>query len=168
MDDKTDKQMILPYDPGVLPILPAPSPGDSIAIEVAGLPPVKDVSQSIRNRNHPLHPAFVALRNAATAVMAGRAWVFGPVEMHLTIFGPNGPARWSINDYFGGITDTLDGSSGRTFTYLPIVFEDDCQVYSAQLEWEDAPEHKYVIEVRFWSQADLARTWAAIPKYACT
>jgi hypothetical protein len=118
----------LPYDPGVLPTLPSPSPGETILIKVDGLPPPKDDSQSIRNRNHPLHPAFLSLRRAAIAVMAGRAWYFGPVELRLTIYGLPGPARWKLYHYAGGVFDTLDGSSGKTFTYLPVAFEDDCQV----------------------------------------
>jgi hypothetical protein len=91
----------------------------------------------------------VALRSAAIAAMAGRAWVFGPVELRVTIFGRRELTRWSIIDYMGGISDTLDGSSGQTFTYLPIVFEDDCQVCRSQFNWVDAPENKYEIEVFF-------------------
>ena len=139
----------LPYDPGVLPNLPAPQPGESIVIEVMGLPPIKDLRRSIRNRNHPLYSSFMLLRCAAIEAMAGRAWVFRPVELRVTIFGPTGQARWTMPDYLSGIFDTLDGSSGRTFTYLPIVYEDDCQVYAAQIEWVDAPETKYRVEVLF-------------------
>jgi hypothetical protein len=45
--------------------------------------------------------------------------------------------------------DTLDGSSGQTFTYLPIVFQDDCQVREAQASWVKGPEHSYRIEITF-------------------
>ena len=142
---------VLPYDPGVLPSLPAPSAGESVLIEVSGRPPVKDRRQSIRNRNHPLHSSFVSLRRAAIAAMAGRAWVFGPVEVRIKLFEPEEaePEPWSMFDYVSGILDTLDGSTGNTFTYLPIVFEDDCQVRSAQAEWVDAPEIKYSVEIFF-------------------
>jgi len=76
---------ILPYDPGVLPSLPAPSAGERIAFRVDGLPPYKDVSQSIRNVTHPRYASFVALRNAAIASMNGRAWYFGPIKLDLTL-----------------------------------------------------------------------------------
>ena len=79
---------ILPYDPGALPTRPAPIKGDVIRIEGEGLPPPKTIHQSIRNANHPMHPSFVALRRAAIAAMAGRAWVFGPVALNVTLFGP--------------------------------------------------------------------------------
>ena len=119
---------ILPYDPGVLPTLPAPSAGDRIAFRVAGLPPYKDISQSIRNTSHPRYTSFVAIRNAATAAMNRRAWSFGPIKLDLTIHAPAMHPNRRLVDYMGGVMDTLDGSSGSTFTYLPIVFEDDCQV----------------------------------------
>jgi hypothetical protein len=139
----------LPYDPGALPNLPAPSPGESIEVEVAGLPPAKDVRASIRNRKHPDHPAFKQLRRSATQAMRGRAWVSGPVSLDLTLLGPTKPERWSSGDYLGGVMDTLDGSSGPTFTYLPIVFEDDCQVTDASVRWIDAPEYRYRLTVAF-------------------
>jgi len=72
--------------------------------------------------------------------MAGRAWSFGPIEQRVTLSGPRDLSRWTLVDYMGGIMDTLDGSSGRTFTYLPIVFEDDCQVVGSHFNWVDAPE----------------------------
>jgi hypothetical protein len=137
---------ILPYDPGVLPTRPAPKTGDVIRIEVEGLPPAKAIRQSIRNANHPMHESFVALRRTAIAAMAGRAWVFGPVALNLTLFGlsNDGP---SIVDYMGGVMDTLDGSSGPTFTFLPIVFEDDCQVVRSETKLQAYPTSKYTIEV---------------------
>lgn len=137
---------ILPYDPGVLPTRRAPKTGDVIRIEVEGPPPAKTIHQSIRNANHPMHESFVKLRRTAIAAMAGRAWVFGPVAVNLTLFGlsKDGP---SIVDFMGGVMDTLDGSSGPTFTYLPIVFEDDCQVVRSETRLQDYPTSKYVIDV---------------------
>jgi hypothetical protein len=137
---------ILPYDPGVLPTRPAPKAGDVIRIEVDGLPPVKTIRQSIRNTNHPMHKSFVALRRAAIAAMAGRAWVFGPVAVNITLFGSSNDGP-SIADHMSGVMDTLDGSSGPTFTYLPIVFEDDCQVVRSETKLQDYPTNKYIIEV---------------------
>jgi hypothetical protein len=133
----SEGQPFLPYDPGLLPTLPSPLPGQSIAFEVPGLPPVKDESKSIRNINHPLHSRFVLLRRTATAAMAGRAWFFGPIELRLTIFGTLEPRRKTPH-YLGGIFDSLGGSSGFTFTYLPIVFEDDSQICSATTLLKDA------------------------------
>jgi hypothetical protein len=139
----------LPYDPGPLPTRPAPAPGETLLLEVSGVPPLKTARQSIRNQAHPLHPSFVTLRKAATRAMAGRAWYFGPVRLHLTVFGPSSLDRWRLNDYLGGIADTLDGSSGRTFTYLPIVFEDDCQVCDVRTRWVKSSKDSYRIQVTF-------------------
>jgi hypothetical protein len=137
---------ILPYDPGALPTRPAPKAGDVIRIEGEGLPPAKTIRQSIRNASHPMHESFVALRRAAITAMAGRAWVFGPVALNVTLFGARPNDGPSIVDYAGGVMDTLDGS-GPTFTYLPIVFEDDCQVVQSEIKWQDYPTSKYLIEV---------------------
>ncbi len=81
--------------------------------------------------------------------MAGRAWYFGPVELQLTVFGPNSLDRRSLNDYLGGIMDTLDGSTGQTFTYLPVVFQDDCQVAEAQTKWIENSESSYRLKITF-------------------
>lgn len=137
----------LPYDPGVLPTKPAPRPGETVTIEVSGFPPYKDRHRSIRNTAHPRYEAFVALRRAATTAMRGRAWYFGPIRMNLTIFAPALHAGRNRADYDGGVMDTLDGSSGGTFTYLPIVFEDDGQVCSGSFEWvkSDNPSYRIVI-----------------------
>ena len=137
---------ILPYDPGTLPTRPAPKAGDVIRIEVEGLPPAKTIRQSIRNAKHPMFESFVLLRRRATAAMAGRAWVFGPVAVNITLFGPSNDGS-SLVEYMGGVVDTLDGSSGPTFTYLPIIFEDDCQVVRSEVKLQDHPTSKYIIEV---------------------
>ncbi|TGN84203.1 hypothetical protein EOW77_0022355 [Bradyrhizobium yuanmingense] len=138
---------VLPYDPGTLPTRLAPKAGDIIRIEVEGLPPAKTIRQSIRNADHPMHQSFARLRRQATAAMAGRAWVFGPVALKITLFGPSSNDGPSLVDYLGGVMDTLDGSSGPTFTYLPIIFEDDCQVVRSEVRLEDYPTRKYIIEV---------------------
>lgn len=137
---------ILPYDPGTLPTRPAPKAGDVIRIEVEGLPPSKTIHQSIRNAKHPKYESFALLRRKATAAMDGRAWVFGPVAVNITLLGPSNDGS-SLVDYMGGVMDTLDGSSGPTFTYLPIVFEDDCQVVRSEVKLQDHPTSKYIIEV---------------------
>lgn len=81
--------------------------------------------------------------------MAGRAWYFGPVELHLTVFGPNSLEQWTLGDYVGGVLDTLDGSSGQTFTYLPVVFEDDCQACDIHAKWLKSSEISYRIDIFF-------------------
>ena len=45
--------------------------------------------------------------------------------------------------------DTLDGSSGFTFTYLPIVFEDDCQVSLGRSMWLPASFINYTVVIGF-------------------
>ena len=128
MRKNNNKNNFLPYNPGILPTRPAPKKGEKITFEVKGYPPYKDRNFSIRNPKHPNYKTFVELRKEAINAMAKRAWHFGPVEINFTLFAPEFEKNKSLSDYDGGIADTLDGSSGRDFTYLPIVFEDDCQI----------------------------------------
>ena len=140
---------LLPYDPGILPSKPAPVAGERIEFQVMGVPPIKDQRQSIRNREHPLHGRFIALRKTSAEAMAGRAWVFAPVELELTVRcpAPEASERHSLTDYLAGVMDTLDGSSGFTFTFLPIIFEDDSQVIASHIQWEEAPQCSYSVSV---------------------
>jgi hypothetical protein len=140
---------LLPYDPGALPTRPAPEPGQQLQLEVAGLPPIKDRNRSIRNRNHPLHNRFLELRRVATAAMDGRAWVFGKVTLELTVRSGARDGTWQLVDYVSGIMDTLGGSSGLTFTFLPIVYEDDCQVDGFRSCWEESQNSSYSLRVQF-------------------
>jgi len=140
---------VLHYNPGSLPVKPAPSQGEAIEFEVNGWPPWKDISASIRNRNHRDHSAFLRLRNAANAAMNGRAWYSGPVGLDVTIFGPEEDLKRSLTDYFGGIEDTIDGSHGYTFTFLPICFEDDAQVRQGRTEYKANPEARYAVRVEW-------------------
>jgi hypothetical protein len=48
-----------------------------------------------------------------------------------------------------GIMDALDGSSGPTFTYLPIVYQDDCQVAKSSFQFEQADQERYRLVVEF-------------------
>lgn len=139
----------LPYDPGVLPTLPAPVSGDRIVFRVNGLPPYKEISQSIRNVTHPRYESFVRLRAAAIAAMNGRAWYFGPINLDLTIYAPALHAGRSLADYMGGVMDTLGGSSGVTFTYLPVVYQDDCQVFGGRNCFQEVSEEYYEIDIQF-------------------
>lgn len=141
--------MVLPYNPGVIPSLPAPSAGTRITIELPGLPPDKDTSRSIRNSRHPRHQSFLDLRAAAISAMAGRAWSFGAVGVDLTIHSPEPPGNSYLNEYVGGILDTLDGSAGRHFTYLPVLFQDDCQVCELASKWVKDDDTWYRLVVTF-------------------
>jgi hypothetical protein len=148
---------VLPYNPGVLPTLPAPAAGERIAFRVDGLPPYKDLSHSIRNVAHPRYQSFAALRSAATAAMNGRAWNFGSIRLSLTIYAPSLHPSRGLVDYMGGVMDTLDGSSGFTFTYLPIVFEDDCQVCDGASRVVESDDEYYEIKIEFMGDDDRDR-----------
>jgi hypothetical protein len=140
---------VLPYDPGPLPTLPAPAQGEVLELAVDGYPPFKDVKQSIRNRKHPCHADFKTLRNAAIKAMAGRAWYFGPVGLDLTLYAPSLPRNRNLLDYVGGVMDTLDGSSGCTFTFLPVVYEDDCQVALGNMQLIESKDVRYTLKITF-------------------
>lgn len=140
---------MLAYDPGKLPELPAPNPGEKIALSLDGPPPYKSQRQSLRNPGSRCYPAFVALRKAAASAMAGRAWYSGPVRADVTIFAPSLPPGRDLGDYVGGIMDTLDGSHGFTFTYLPIVFEDDCQISGGSARLAHSSNSRYEVVFTF-------------------
>ena len=139
----------LRYDPGVIPTRPAPLPGEYIVIEVDGYPPHKDEHRSIRNSSHPQYSRFMALREAAIKVMGGRAWSHGPIRLDFVLFAPSVPQKPKLRDFDGGIEDTLDGSSGFTFTYLPIVFEDDCQIVDGTMRYVVSDRTRYRVVVTF-------------------
>jgi hypothetical protein len=121
-------------------------PGENIRVIVPGLPPHKDLHFSIRNPKHRRYQRFVDLRKAAIVAMAGKAWYSGPVGLTLKMFAPE--MEHSLGDFFGGIADTLDGSHGLTFTYLPIVYQDDCQIVQMHLfhEYSVDPSYELVID----------------------
>ena len=140
---------VLPYNPGAIPSKPAPLKGECLVIEVTGLPPYKEFRRSIRNPTHPRYDSFVALRTAATRAMAGRAWYRGAVGLDLSISAPHLHKGQAILDYMSGVMDTLDGSHGSAFTYLPIVYEDDAQVCSGQCRRENLGTERYRLLVEF-------------------
>jgi hypothetical protein len=45
--------------------------------------------------------------------------------------------------------DTLDGAHAPSFTYLPIVFQDDCQVDKATVTYGDDNEERYDVGIVF-------------------
>ncbi len=136
-------------DPGKLPTSPPPKVGEGLTLSLPGLPPRKQRHRSCRNPNHPNYERFVRLREAATEAMAGRQWFLGAVGLELLMYGPES-LHWLIaNEYLGGIMDTLDGSHGNHFTYLPVVYQDDGQVVSTSTNFQIASEHRYRLDVSF-------------------
>jgi len=138
--------MIYPH-PGPLAARSAPKPGESISLHLDGLPPFKEVRRSIRNPRHPRYEAFQRLREAAIAAMDGRECYSGAVGAVLRLYAPQ--LDRSIGDYAAGIEDTLDGSHGVHFTYLPIVYQDDCQVCSWHSVFVRTAEMFYELEITF-------------------
>jgi hypothetical protein len=56
--------------------------------------------------------------------------------------------------YVGGVMDTLDGSHGSEFTYLPIVYQDDCQIVLGDVHHVRSGEMKYEMQLSFLDAAD--------------
>lgn len=135
----------IPYVPGPLPTKPPPNPGDVIEFEVDGYPPYKDESFSIRNIKHKDHSRFRRLREAGIAAMNGRAWSHLPIRMDFALYASGFEKKKTLLDYAAGIEDTLDGSSGYTFTYLPVVFEDDCQICDGRSQLILSDNTKYLL-----------------------
>ena len=141
----------LPYNPGVLPSRSAPATGESIIVYVKGLPPYKDEHFSIRNPRHKNYLRFEMLRETAIESMGGRAPYRGPVRLDFVMYGAGFEPNRRLADYMGGIMDTFDGSHGADFTYLPIVYEDDCQVCDSKSEFIKSENEHYQIEISFLS-----------------
>lgn len=133
----------VPYNPGTLPTKPGIAAGDIVEFEVEGYPPCKDTHFSIRNVKHKDHDRFIRLRDAGIKEMKGRAWTNGPIRMTFILYAPSFEKGKVLLDYAAGIEDTLDGSSGFTFTYLPVVFEDDCQICELSMRLVCCQEVKY-------------------------
>lgn len=117
-------------------------------------PQFKGGKHSLRNPKNPHYQRFVALRAAAINEMHGRAWYEGMVWLHVTLYLPNG--KWPdklIDDYpiyyVSGVMDTIDGSHGMSFTYLPIVIQDDRQVNHCGWSVVESEVAHYEVEVRF-------------------
>ncbi len=145
-------------DPGKLPTRPPPKVGERIVINLPGMPPRKQRHRSCRNPAHPHYDRFVLLREAATEAMASRQWFLGAVGLDFIMFGPE-LLRWDIvNEYLGGIMDTLDGSHGPNFTYLPIVYQDDAQVSAGKSLFRQAPEYSYKLAIEFMGLENMSHS----------
>ena len=147
--DKPTAEELLGYDPGCFPTRPSPSKGETITMVVDGLPPYKDLHFSIRNKRHKAHNRFKLLRSAGLLSMDGRARYSGPVQMDIEIRGPQDAWDKTLSDYASGISDALDGSAGPTFTFLPIVYQDDCQLVDVRSTLVEADSISYAVKFTF-------------------
>ena len=138
--------MIYPT-PGVLATKPPPKSGDSIFLRLEGLPSFKEISRSIRNKSHRNYQAFARLREAAIDLMDGRECYYGAIRLELCLHAPE--LKRPLSDYAAGIEDSLDGSHGPTFTYLPICYQDDCQVCQWSMEFVRSTITFYTLNVTF-------------------
>lgn len=75
--------------------------------------------------------------------MNGRCWLTGPVRLKLVVFGDM--MSKTLTDYVSGIEDTVDGSHGEQFTYLPIVFQDDAQICEIECERKESEHPHYTV-----------------------
>ena len=139
----------LPYEPGVLPTRSAPRSGETISLRLDGLPPYKDLHFSIRNVRHKANDRFIALRRAAIQAMDGRAAYRGAVGLDFHMHAPGFEQNRALLDYVAGVMDTLDGSHGAEFTYLPVVYEDDCQVADGSSKLTKSEDQFYELSITF-------------------
>lgn len=58
-------------------------------------------------------------------------------------------ARRYCFPYLGGIADTIGGSHGFSFIYLPIVYLDDVQVVQSTVSRGISSAERYEIEIEF-------------------
>jgi len=81
--------------------------------------------------------------------MDGRARYSGPVEIDIEIHGPQDAWDKTLLDYASGISDSLDGSAGPSFTFLPIVYQDDSQIVGGRSSFVKADSTHYIVRVTF-------------------
>ena len=142
----TASTFVIYPDPGPLPTLPPPRLGEVVEMMVEGLPPRKDTSFSIRNIKHSHYQLFLTLRKKGIEAMNGRAWFIGAVDMEFVLHAPC--LEKDLLGYESGIMDTLDGSHGLTFTYLPVVYQDDAQIVNARCRFVESTNTYYTLKFR--------------------
>ena len=81
--------------------------------------------------------------------MKGRKWYDGPIEINIEIHAPDMEEKKDLISYIGGVMDTLDGSHGPSFTYLPIVYQDDCQVVIGRQRFIKSSKIFYTLNIVF-------------------
>jgi hypothetical protein len=138
-----------PLHPGALPTKPSPKIGHRLTFKVDGFPPYKDFKTSIRNPRNKNHDRFLRLRKAATKAMRGRRWSDYAISLTISIFAPSLEKGMEVINYASGIFDTLGGSHGQNFTYLPIVYQDDVQAHLGEHRFHESAKTYYVIKIRF-------------------
>jgi hypothetical protein len=79
--------------------------------------------------------------------MDGRECDSGAIAMELSLYAPRLERR--LLDYLAGIMDTLDGSLGPNFTYLPIAYQDDCQICAGRSQFVESAEAFYTVRINF-------------------
>jgi hypothetical protein len=136
-------------DVGPLPTLPSPNAGERLHLSLAGRPPEKTIGRSMRNPSSPQRERFIALRRAAIDAMGGRKWYEGAVRVDLLYLGPEHSSVGGLYPYISGIFDTIGGSHGPSFIYLPIVYLDDGQVVETAFRRGIASAESYEIEIEF-------------------
>jgi hypothetical protein len=92
------------------------------------------------------------LRQAAIDAMAGRKWYEGAVRVQLRYLSPEVGSAPALHPYLNGILDTLGGSHGPSFIYLPIVYLDDCQAVICELRGGNSLTERYEVEIEFLSE----------------
>jgi hypothetical protein len=137
------------HDVGPLPTLPPPDPGDRIHLRLVGRSPAKTIGRSIRNPASLYRERFMGLRNAAIKAMAGRKWYEGPVQLELLYLSPQNGSVSGQPYYLSGVMDTIGGSHGPSFIYLPVVYLDDGQVVKSGIRREIASMESYVLTIDF-------------------
>jgi hypothetical protein len=152
------KEFKLYPNPGNLPSKPEPKVGSKIQLKLYGYPPYKDGKFSIRNPRHRCYDRFLKLRELAYSKMRGQKWYDGPIEMNLEIYAPKLEEKKGLDDYIGGVMDTLDGSHGQYFTYLPVVYQDDCQVALGSHRFIESSEIYYILEIVFHEYERITKT----------
>ncbi len=135
--------------PGALPTKPTPKIGHRLNFKVSGLPPYKDFKTSIRNSHNKNHDRFLRLREAATKAMRGHMWSDRAVSLTLSVFAPALEKETGLIDYVAGIADTLGGSHGQNFTYLPIVYQDDVQLHLGRHRFHESSTTYYIVGIQF-------------------
>jgi hypothetical protein len=81
--------------------------------------------------------------------MRGRRWSDLAISLTLSIFAPSLEKGMDVIDYVSGVCDTLGGSHGQTFTYLPIIYQDDVQANLGKYQFHEGPKTYYVIKIQF-------------------
>ena len=142
-------------DIGPLPTRPPPGPGERLLLEMEGRPPIKTYGRSMRNVTSSQRSRFMALRRAAIAAMDGRRWYDGPIGLDLVYHGPTN----RMLDFGAGIMDTLGGSHGPSFIYLPIVYLDDGQVAAWHWEYLPSDSERYTLTIIFLGEDEDSLSW---------